>query len=813
MADFIQQVASTAITDQNIHQLVKQYLGNPSQLPPDLQNKRIGEWDVSRVTNMSELFFNHRLFDEPLDKWNVSNVTNMSKMFHLCFRFNQPLTWDVGNVTNMSKMFEGCSRFDQPLTWDVGNVTDMSYMFERCSSFDQPLTWDVGNVTNMSHMFVRCSRFDQPLTWNVRNVTNMSYMFYECDEFDEPIGSWNVSNVTDMTSMFQGCFSFDQPLTWDVGNVTDMSYMFEGCFRFDQPLTWNVRNVTNMSYMFKSASKFRGEGLKAWNVSNVTKMSYMFTQCVEFDEPIGSWNVSNVTNMSYMFYGCVKFDEPIGSWDVGNVTDMTRMFYKCVVFDEPIGSWNVRNVTNMTSMFDGCESFNQDISSWEQRLRPYLIKDYIFYNCPIRDDYKPLRSQFQGINDYNIEYLVSQYFDNASMLTTKLRDIPLGKWDVSRVTNMSGLFSTDDGEENDFSGEGLEAWDVSNVTNMSYMFYNCVDFDAPIGSWNVRNVTDMAGMFEGCESFNQDISSWEQRLRPDVRADSIFEECPLRDDYKPLRFRRDNNRRVRARVDPFQVHKGAKKINYKKLCDFLQEHTGEVPVQALDTFGKFIETAMTNFIRDSGVDGQASLENIMVSRLRNLQYDQFGTDLLRTCKYALYYVERQSSGFKRAYVETFLLDCTQAYEGEGGGMTCAQGALERIIISLVTAVQTMVSLGNQKPEWETLIAIIEADPAKMIPSYIQDWYKAHNSKGTGAFAAVTSGDMRRADLRTYLLQRFPNETALIDQQIQKVADHIGYDDDVFQYGGRPTIRKRAIARATRRRTSQKRKKTRRRARK
>jgi surface protein len=358
----------------------------------------------------------------------------------------------------------------------------------------------------------------------------------------------------------------------------------------------------------------------------------------------------------------------------------------------------------------------------------------------------------------------------------------------------------------------IGSWNVSNVTNMSEMFSGCDSFNQPIGSWNVSNLTNMMAMFRDCESFDQDISSWEQRLRPDVRADDIFEECPIREAYKPLRLRgNNNNRRVRARVDPFQVHKGANKINYKKLCDFLQEHTGEVPVQALDTFGKFIETAMTNFIRDSGVDGQASLENIMVSRLRNLQYDQFGTDLLRTCKYALYYVERQSSGFKRAYVETFLLDCTQAYEGEGGGMTCAQGALERIIISLVTAVQTMVSLGNQKPEWETLIAIIEADPVKMIPSYIHDWYKAHNSTGTGAFAAVTSGDMRRADLRTYLLQLFPKETALIDQQIQKVADHIGYDDDVFQYGGRSTIRKRAIARATRRRTSQKQK--RRRARK
>ena len=40
-------------------------------------------------------------FNQPLDKWDVSKVTNMSVMFYGATSFNQPLdNWDVSKVTN-----------------------------------------------------------------------------------------------------------------------------------------------------------------------------------------------------------------------------------------------------------------------------------------------------------------------------------------------------------------------------------------------------------------------------------------------------------------------------------------------------------------------------------------------------------------------------------------------------------------------------------------------------------------------------------------------------------------------------------------
>jgi hypothetical protein len=55
----------------------------------------INDWDVSRVTNMCDLFRNSK-FNDRIDRWDVRNVTSMEGMFTNATDFNQPLdTWDV----------------------------------------------------------------------------------------------------------------------------------------------------------------------------------------------------------------------------------------------------------------------------------------------------------------------------------------------------------------------------------------------------------------------------------------------------------------------------------------------------------------------------------------------------------------------------------------------------------------------------------------------------------------------------------------------------------------------------------------------
>lgn len=217
----------TSINDTNFHHLVLCYCYDKTQLPADLQNKKIGTWDVSRVTDMSgrkswistfrapKFPPKHKTshvfsedFDEPLNEWDVSNVTDMYALFSGCETFNQPLgTWNVSNVTRMEAMFYDCQAFNQPIgNWDVRKVEDMNHMFSGCEKFNKPLhAWKVGNVTTMEGMFEFCKAFNQPLdNWNVSNVTDMQAMFFDCNAFDQPLNNWDITHVTS-DSMFEGC--------------------------------------------------------------------------------------------------------------------------------------------------------------------------------------------------------------------------------------------------------------------------------------------------------------------------------------------------------------------------------------------------------------------------------------------------------------------------------------------------------------------------------------------------------------------------------------------------------------------------------
>lgn len=235
------------ITDSNIHDLVNQYLGGNSNLPP------IGTWDVSKVTDMSQLFSEADGFNENINNWNVSNVTNMSNMFNSLgdSAFNQPLDlWNVSKVTNMSGIFANAQFFNQPLnSWNVSNVTDMSFLFIN-SAFNQPIdSWDVSKVTNMSSAFM-VTTFNQPLnSWNVGNVTQMQNLFTE-SAFNQPLNSWDVSKVTNMEFMFAES-EFNQSLSaWNVNNVLNMCEMFDDSRMdittiADSIINWNIN--TNVS--------------------------------------------------------------------------------------------------------------------------------------------------------------------------------------------------------------------------------------------------------------------------------------------------------------------------------------------------------------------------------------------------------------------------------------------------------------------------------------------------------------------------------------------------------------------------------------
>jgi transmembrane protein, putative len=150
-------------------------------------------------TTMFQAFYGckNMTFGPSIDKPDLSRVTDMSQMFRACSKFNEPIgNWDVSSVTKMVATFFNCPIFNQNLNdWDVSHVATMSQIFRWCVKFNQPLDkWKVSNVTNMVAMFMSCREFAQTLSsWDVSNVTDMNLMFAGCDAYDEDLSGWALN--------------------------------------------------------------------------------------------------------------------------------------------------------------------------------------------------------------------------------------------------------------------------------------------------------------------------------------------------------------------------------------------------------------------------------------------------------------------------------------------------------------------------------------------------------------------------------------------------------------------------------------------
>lgn len=171
-------------TDADIKQAVNMWCDPDTHEQAEDKYGDIRYWNVSRVTNMRDLFYNKTTFNDDISRWNVSAVTNMQSMFDSASAFNQNISkWDVSAVTNMDAMFNYASAFNQNLNrWNVSNVRDMRLMFFSAVSFNGNISgWNVGNVTDMEAMFSQAESFERNISgWDVENVTNMESIFEDC---------------------------------------------------------------------------------------------------------------------------------------------------------------------------------------------------------------------------------------------------------------------------------------------------------------------------------------------------------------------------------------------------------------------------------------------------------------------------------------------------------------------------------------------------------------------------------------------------------------------------------------------------------
>jgi hypothetical protein len=323
------------------------------------------------------------------------------------------------------------------------------------------------------------------------------------------------------------------------------------------------------------------------------------------------------------------------------------------------------------------------------------------------------------------------------------------------------------------------------------MFKNANSFNQPLNNWNVENVESTDRMFENAIQFNQDLSGW--RLNNIRNNTLMFNGSAITEEHKPLSMQGQN--RPRQQVNPTQIHRVFAKINLDNLINTLNNNNSLINLPEISGFSNFIKTELTSIVNNSFTDSNEKqnamngINQIMQQRLDRLNYADFPLNVIKAVYLSLLYIKDIPSYAQKEYINTFIHDCTNAYDGRDG-MTCAAGGVERIVKLLEVACASMITSNpDNTGQCKEIIAILNGDYDKLIQEAALDWYKEHKKGTPGEFPSTVSIEDKILNLREYLLAKFPGIPELIDRKIEEFKSSIGFEEDDFTYGGRKRTRK------------------------
>jgi surface protein len=416
----------------------------------------------------------------------------MHLMFSNATSFNQDISnWDVSNVQFMQHMFLGALTFNQDLSgWDVSSVLDMEGMFVGANLFNADIGgWDVSSVSNMAQMFESHPIFNQDLSgWDVSQVANMNSMFHDAAAFNQSLGAWSLRPGVNLNNVLSGsgmdCETYSSTLLgWASNPLTPDDLIF---------------GAEEIEYASEAVPSRNVLLAKGWTITDGGESN----SCAFMIDPfISTWQTNNpgisasnqvtipATGSGFM----ISWEEVNNSVNQGSLTGNGST---TITFPHA-GIYRIRIVPGSGS-FSGIVFHNGGdklklltIDQWGTHL--WTVAEHAFYGC-----------ENLTVNAVDIPLLDVTSMRNMFRGCGSIYVVPnMNAWDVSEVTNMSGLFA-DAGSFN----QAIGLWDVGNVVTMDSMFYYAAVFNMNIGGWNVGSVTAMAHMFNGASSFNQDIGDW-----------------------------------------------------------------------------------------------------------------------------------------------------------------------------------------------------------------------------------------------------------------------------------------------------------------
>ena len=274
--------------------------------------------DTRNATTMADMFnFDQKLANISVTTWNVSKVTDMSNMFYCCDSLpsidlkpntctakdgsGQYTAWNTASLKNTSGMFMDYGGENHALTtvnttgWDTSKLEDTSYMFMECRGLTAVKgieSWNVSSLKTANNMFQDCQSLQtiNVSDWNTASLENTSVMFSSCHSLRSiDITKWDMSKVTKSNAMFSYCKSFTE-LTLPKSLTVIGSYFAGNCpklttITFNHPAGTDIQFSSEAFYIYNNDKAESEAGYIEYTPVNPlgTKVVTSNAQVLEYD--------------------------------------------------------------------------------------------------------------------------------------------------------------------------------------------------------------------------------------------------------------------------------------------------------------------------------------------------------------------------------------------------------------------------------------------------------------------------------------------------------------------------------------------------
>ena len=276
----------------------------------NISSINLSNLDLSKVTNMSYMFYNSGITGIPNGLSKAVKNTSFRSLFYNCsslasgsmISINCTATLNFDNVSIMDYMFSrvpakviGFTGVSNSTYWS--KVSSMSGLFSNCSKLqgiicNTTVTFDTSNVLDMSCIFMNCTSLTEiPSTfsvWSKKSVTNLYEAF--CQDTSLKTVDFDLSEATGLInfgSAFCACTALTScriQASLDSGTVHDTTKIDSLLASCNQLVTADLskfyfypKTQSQMSSMFYNCSAMTSCNISGINFSQVMTSAYTST--------------------------------------------------------------------------------------------------------------------------------------------------------------------------------------------------------------------------------------------------------------------------------------------------------------------------------------------------------------------------------------------------------------------------------------------------------------------------------------------------------------------------------------------------------